>query len=455
MAYFQDFFLFYEISPFTDRKRSYAVRQLSCEAAGGCVCEFFLIFLSASGSPDTSALIVLLLPGSGLCYSGGLLRRPPGVAGLSPSARLCPARFLFCLLSLVTVLLLLMAFMNLLKADYTGKLGKTVGQKWRNKSVIRSASFGAQPPSASQTAAVRAFECLNRVASSAGHLFSNYITYDRSAMYPHNAFSSQWKVAVAGHTFNPASIAGLYPQSPLLRWLAFAVSTDRTYFEWAIAHQFPIVPGARFEGLVLIFDQYGRVYVARTFTSVAENGTFPVPSDPSLVFYGLLFWGTSESSNRHIMYATFQETAPEPLVQFNYDQSRVETGTYSYNYIPAITLDDQSIASVSLYSLIINTPYGVEILPFDIQFTSLGNDTCRSIITTTSPPGSTQYDYFQYEFGRGTGSFVWNFPGFVVTAPPPFALRFMLQNRVQTSLPNAVLDFTVPPSITIKLLAAP
>ena len=53
-----------------------------------------------------------------------------------------------------------MGIMNLLKADWKGKVGQTVGAKWKNKSTIRTYSIPADPKTAAQLEVRDAFMSL-------------------------------------------------------------------------------------------------------------------------------------------------------------------------------------------------------------------------------------------------------------------------------------------------------
>ena len=66
-----------------------------------------------------------------------------------------------------------MGKMNLLKAKYDGKVGQTVGAKWKNKSTIRTYSVPANPKTDAQMKVRNAFSQITKYVS----LFSDSIKY--------------------------------------------------------------------------------------------------------------------------------------------------------------------------------------------------------------------------------------------------------------------------------------
>ena len=80
-----------------------------------------------------------------------------------------------------------MGKLNLLKGAYTGKVGETVGAKWKNKSTVRTYSTPSNPDTAAQQSVRGAFGQMTSFIS----LFSDQIKYlsalDTSGMSVRNA----------------------------------------------------------------------------------------------------------------------------------------------------------------------------------------------------------------------------------------------------------------------------
>lgn len=66
-----------------------------------------------------------------------------------------------------------MGKMNLLKAKYDGKVGQTVGAKWKNKSTIRTYSVPANPKTEAQMSVRNAFSQITKYVA----LFADSIKY--------------------------------------------------------------------------------------------------------------------------------------------------------------------------------------------------------------------------------------------------------------------------------------
>lgn len=101
-----------------------------------------------------------------------------------------------------------MGIMNLLKANWTGKVGNTVGARWKDKNTIRTAVEGKAPATPSQTNALLAFGSLQRVIRQIQIVIQPTIYHPCPKMTEQNAWVHYSKAAVAGGMFNPAGILG-------------------------------------------------------------------------------------------------------------------------------------------------------------------------------------------------------------------------------------------------------
>lgn len=66
-----------------------------------------------------------------------------------------------------------MGLINILRADWTGKVGKTVGAKWKNKSTIRTYSIPSDPKTQAQETVRLGFGDLNKLLA----LFTDNLKY--------------------------------------------------------------------------------------------------------------------------------------------------------------------------------------------------------------------------------------------------------------------------------------
>ena len=125
-----------------------------------------------------------------------------------------------------------MGIMNLLKADWKGKVGQTVGAKWKNKSTIRTYSIPADPKTAAQLEVRDAFKELTSYVA----LFSDQIKYltalDTSGMSVRNAIIKLNKAMVGPSGFDKATL--LISKGGLQKIAGFtpAIATNRLSATW-------------------------------------------------------------------------------------------------------------------------------------------------------------------------------------------------------------------------------
>lgn len=99
-----------------------------------------------------------------------------------------------------------MGKMNLLKADYAGKVGQTVGAKWKNQSTIRTYTKPSNPNTDAQQTVRNGFKAINAFVA----LFADQIRYksalDVSGMSVRNAIVKLNSEMVSTNTFTKANL---------------------------------------------------------------------------------------------------------------------------------------------------------------------------------------------------------------------------------------------------------
>lgn len=99
-----------------------------------------------------------------------------------------------------------MGKMNTLKGNYIGKVGQTVGAKWKNLSTERVFTKPANPNTQAQQTVRSGFKAINAFVA----LFADQIRYksalDTSGMSVRNAIVKLNKEMVAGNSFNKANL---------------------------------------------------------------------------------------------------------------------------------------------------------------------------------------------------------------------------------------------------------
>ena len=99
-----------------------------------------------------------------------------------------------------------MGQMNLLKGNWTGKVGQTVGAKWKNKSTIRTYTKPSNPKTSAQMSVRSAFKDMTAFVA----LFADQIKYlsalNTSGQSVRNAIIQLNKAQISDGTFSKASL---------------------------------------------------------------------------------------------------------------------------------------------------------------------------------------------------------------------------------------------------------
>ena len=99
-----------------------------------------------------------------------------------------------------------MGRMNLLKGNWEGKVGQTVGAKWKNKSTIRTYTKPSNPKTAAQMSVRSAFASMTAYVA----LFADQIKYlsalNTSGQSVRNAIIQANKMQISDGTFNKSTL---------------------------------------------------------------------------------------------------------------------------------------------------------------------------------------------------------------------------------------------------------
>lgn len=121
-----------------------------------------------------------------------------------------------------------MGEMNLLRADFVGKVGEMYGARDKKYSVIKAIPFSHTPHNEKQTKSVRAFEKLCRFSSGIASVFYDYMGLSDKKMLRHNAISHFLKIVVANKTFNVSAIAEVIPSDGTCEITTFSVDKEHS-----------------------------------------------------------------------------------------------------------------------------------------------------------------------------------------------------------------------------------
>jgi hypothetical protein len=109
-----------------------------------------------------------------------------------------------------------MATLNLIKAAYVGKLGKTTGTTYKGRAVVKSAIEGKKPATVAQLNNVRAFEKLNRLSAAMARYFWGSAPINDKAMSRMNAYAHYLKALIVDHVFRPADFVNVIAENDTL-----------------------------------------------------------------------------------------------------------------------------------------------------------------------------------------------------------------------------------------------
>ena len=99
-----------------------------------------------------------------------------------------------------------MGILNLLKANYTGKVGQTVGAKWKDKSTIRTYTKPSNPDTAAQKQTRKGFGEMSTFLSLFTEQIKGYSSLNTKGMSIRNAIMKANKDMIAAGTLTPINI---------------------------------------------------------------------------------------------------------------------------------------------------------------------------------------------------------------------------------------------------------
>ena len=153
-----------------------------------------------------------------------------------------------------------MAFNNLLNGSFRGAVGTMVGEKWKNKKTVHTRVFSKSPPTEKQTKNVRAFECLNRLASAMANKFYPWLGLTNKEMYPHNAVARWLKPLIRDHSFNPEVIQSIIEKDDSAVIDEFEYDRATGKFKCKASTTIDPRDGSNESWLLTVLDSVGRVW---------------------------------------------------------------------------------------------------------------------------------------------------------------------------------------------------
>lgn len=197
-----------------------------------------------------------------------------------------------------------MGKMNLLKGKWDGKVGQTVGAKWKNKATIRTYSIPSNPNTQAQQDVRGSFKAMSQYVA----LFADGIKYKSAlnvaGMSVRNAIIKLNKEMIAMNTFDKANLlvskGGLQKPTNVVATLEDSTNVAKVTFNAPTATNFT----AKAEVVVIAVDEVeGLVDI---FTGKASEGTakgtikFADSQDIQMYVYFLDYRGSNKVASESV-----------------------------------------------------------------------------------------------------------------------------------------------------------
>lgn len=167
-----------------------------------------------------------------------------------------------------------MGKINLLKADYIGKVGQTYGVRQYRQSLVKATPFSHTPHNTAQTKAVRAFEKLNRFSSYVAKTFWRNLNLSDKKMYKHNAVAKWLGIAVESGTFKLENLISVIPSNSSLRFGNIEIDFNSKTATVAVENS-PLSPITTKEDIfIALVADNGTVKAGGAFSSISQTLQF-------------------------------------------------------------------------------------------------------------------------------------------------------------------------------------
>ena len=197
-----------------------------------------------------------------------------------------------------------MGKMNLLKGKWDGKVGQTVGAKWKNKATIRTYSVPSNPNTQAQQDVRGAFKAMSQYVA----LFADGIKYKSAlnvaGMSVRNAIIKLNKDMIAMNNFEKASLlvskGGLQKPTSVVASLEESTNVAKVTFNAPTATNFT----AKAEVVVIAIDE--KEGLVDVFTGKASEGTtkgtiaFADKEDIQMYVYFLDYRGSNKVASESV-----------------------------------------------------------------------------------------------------------------------------------------------------------
>lgn len=184
-----------------------------------------------------------------------------------------------------------MGELNLLKGAYTGKVGKTVGAKWKNLSTVRTYTKPANPKTEAQVSVRSAFKDINSFVARFADAIKYLSAWNTAGMSVRNAIVKANKAMVDTGTFDKDTLqiskGGLAKPTALAgTWSSSAGGTISYTWTKPIASNI----SADAKMVIVAVDEINDLFEVLDVKASAETTTGAVnfPSTAQLTVYGYI-----------------------------------------------------------------------------------------------------------------------------------------------------------------------
>ena len=184
-----------------------------------------------------------------------------------------------------------MGELNLLKGAYTGKVGKTVGAKWKNLSTVRTFTKPANPKTEAQVSVRSAFKDINSFVARFSDAIKYLSAWNTAGMSVRNAIVKAHKAMIDTGTFDKETLqiskGGLAKPTNLAgTWSSSAGGTIG--YTWAKPIASNISADAKM--IIVAVDEINDLFEVLDVKASAETATGAVnfPSTAVLSVYGYI-----------------------------------------------------------------------------------------------------------------------------------------------------------------------
>lgn len=182
-----------------------------------------------------------------------------------------------------------MGKVNLINANFIGKVGAVYGTKQRGKSFLKAVPFSHAPHSASQSASFSAFSCLNRFSSGLSKVFFPYLGLKNSKLLKHNQVAHLFKPLVQNHVFSFSKLPEVVKVDDFTKVEKLAIDFGNSTIQAEFSTFEKVDKKKGLAWVALICDTLGNVITASAPSTQNAFLSASLPLSENLGYYAFAF----------------------------------------------------------------------------------------------------------------------------------------------------------------------